>query len=324
MLPAAFVRVRRRAARRIEINGLLPRRRAAIDAVELRSADAAPRQRDRPRRSHRRRDLGRADRRRGPRAGLHQRGDPEVVRPGRQRASRRGARARRGRGRENVLLPAGRLEQVIAANLDVGRNQIGDGRTGAAEHDVLGARLEVVVDDVERTRAVVSRERLGIRRNGLDVRDVTVQNRDRPAVERNPALLPLVAVPVHVHPVHHDVVGDGGVGLVVAEQDHRFVPLVGRPVDLQELQPVVVRAPRGAEHRSRPVGAALPEQPRQQRPRRIRPAPVRRNEAHPVGRELRICGIGSDGDKGGAAALRGKREIADEGLTGPEQDGISG
>ena len=46
-----------------------------------------------------------------------------------------------------VGLPAQRLEEMIVADLDVGRHEVGDGRAGPAEQQVLGGRLQVIVPD---------------------------------------------------------------------------------------------------------------------------------------------------------------------------------
>jgi hypothetical protein len=43
---------------------------------------------------------------------------------------------------------------VVAAELDVGRDQVLDAWVGAAEDEVLPGALEVVVDDLEGARAV--------------------------------------------------------------------------------------------------------------------------------------------------------------------------
>ena len=77
-------------------------------------------------------------------------------------------------------LPRGRLEEVIAADCEVGRNQVRQGRILAAGHEVLAARLEVVVLDHQRARPVEDGHRLAVAADLPEPADVGIQLPARP------------------------------------------------------------------------------------------------------------------------------------------------
>ena len=57
-------------------------------------------------------------------------------------------------------LPGQGLEEMIAADLDVGGDEIRNGWIGSPEHEVLPRSFEVIVDDLEGAGAVPTRDRL--------------------------------------------------------------------------------------------------------------------------------------------------------------------
>src|SRR4029453_10917012 len=57
-------------------------------------------------------------------------------------------------------LPGQRLEEMVAADLDIGGDEIRNRWIGSPEHEVLPRSFEVVVDDLEWARAVPTRDSL--------------------------------------------------------------------------------------------------------------------------------------------------------------------
>ena len=104
--------------------------------------------------------------------------------------------------------PRQRLGEVVAADLDVGGHQVRDRRILPAEHDVLPARLQVVVHDLEGPRAVRAHDRLGIPIRELEVRQVRVDHGCGRRVHENAADASPGRVAVDVAPVEDDVVRD--------------------------------------------------------------------------------------------------------------------
>ena len=114
--------------------------------------------------------------------------------------------------------PALRLEDVVAANLDVRRNQIGDLRIGSAEQNVFSRPFQVVVGDLERPGAVPSGNGLRIGPRLMNLRDVGVDDGGCTAVERETATHGGIRATVYI-----DAIEDQGVrklvGRTVAELD---------------------------------------------------------------------------------------------------------
>ena len=69
-------------------------------------------------------------------------------------------------------LPAERLGEVVAHDLDVGGNEVRDRWVGAAEQDVLASAFEVVVRDQIRPGPVPARDGLGVGSDLLEVREM--------------------------------------------------------------------------------------------------------------------------------------------------------
>src|SRR5260370_34419809 len=84
-----------------------------------------------------------------------------------------------------VRFPGQRLEQMIPPDLDVCRREGRGLRIGPAEHDVLPRRLEMVVHDLERSRAVVAQDGLRVEPGHVDLRDVGADDRALCAVQQN-------------------------------------------------------------------------------------------------------------------------------------------
>src|SRR5262245_23952118 len=76
------------------------------------------------------------------------------------------------------------LEAIVTAELDVRRNEVGDRRISAAEHEILARAFEIIVDDLKGTGAIPSADGLGIGAPLVAVRDVRVNDGGRGAVER--------------------------------------------------------------------------------------------------------------------------------------------
>ena len=126
----------------------------------------------------------------------------EIVGPCGQRATR-GRRHGLGAGglREHGISPGGQLDDVVALDDNVARDEVRRLRVGAAEHDVLGGALEVVVVDDERSRTVEAGNGLGVARKVLAVTEVAVQHVGRRAIECETPLLAAHGVPMDVHAI---------------------------------------------------------------------------------------------------------------------------
>ena len=207
LLGSAGVRERGHRARRFEVVALAAGGGAAIDAVSVRTCNPAPTDDDRLARGPLcGTDLGRRCRDRHDGIGVHQGDDLEVMRSGRKTPGRARCRRLRGSwGRQERTAPCERLGNRVPLQLDIRRHQVGDGRVGAAEENVLTRALEVVVDDPERASAVISGDGLGISVDRLDVRYVAVQDVGPDAVQGDAALHAAIGVAVRINPVDDQV-----------------------------------------------------------------------------------------------------------------------
>ena len=106
-----------------------------------------------------------------------------------------------------LAAPRGLLRELVVGDRDVRRDEARNARIGAAEYDVLGGALEIVVRDRVRPRTVPSGDRLRVLSNRLDVGNPAARDRRRRAVERDAALLPERRVAVDVDAVHNQIVG---------------------------------------------------------------------------------------------------------------------
>jgi hypothetical protein len=211
---------------------------------------------------------------------------------------------------------------VVAQNLDVRGDEVGDRGIGPAEHDVLPCTLDVVVHDAERSGAVETGDCLRIVVDGFDVRDVAVENVGADGVEGDAALLALQGMSVNVDAVHHDVVRGCG-GRVLAERNQRLVSEVRRPVHFEELQRVMVSAGLRGDDRRRDQRSAAADEPRQQFAAGVAARPVNRNEPYAICRQRRVRRIAPDRDPRGRRRFRAQNERPGEGLPCRQEDRVA-
>ena len=108
------------------------------------------------------------------------------------------------RGRAGRL-PRERLAEHIVADDDLRRRELEDRRIGAAEHDVLARRLEVVVLDRVGAGPVPAGDCLRVLADRLDVAHVAADDRRLGGVEGDGALLPAIGVAMHVEAIERQV-----------------------------------------------------------------------------------------------------------------------
>ena len=211
--------------------------------------------------------------------------------------------------------PGERLADQVAADGDVRRYEVRDARVAAAEHDVLGGGLEVVVLDQERPRSVPPHDRLGVLQDPLEVGEVRIEDLGVAAVEREAPALAVAGVAVQVAAVHHEVLRHGGQRALgragAAKLDEVGAARRRAGQELEELQCPVGRAWIGAHRRPRRRRADPGEQRRR-----------RRRDAHARRREYRIGARRSDGDWRGAA-LHAQLERAVECRARLHDDGVA-
>ena len=76
-----------------------------------------------------------------------------------------------------VFLPSQRFREVVADNLDVGGNQVGDQWIGAAKHHVLAGRFEMIVGNPEGAGPIPARNGLRIGANLLEIEEQRINDR---------------------------------------------------------------------------------------------------------------------------------------------------
>src|SRR5205814_382577 len=86
-----------------------------------------------------------------------------------------------------VDFPRKRLEEIVAAHLDIGGNEIWNSGVSPSEHDILAGRFQIIVDDLERPGAVGGEQGLGIGDFVVKVREVGIDHRSANAVHENAA-----------------------------------------------------------------------------------------------------------------------------------------
>src|SRR5439155_1442219 len=79
-----------------------------------------------------------------------------------------------------------RLENVVGADLDVGRHQSSDARIGPAEYHVLAGRLQEIVGGLEGAGAGPPGDRLRIRAGFLEIGQVRIDDRRGARNHRRP------------------------------------------------------------------------------------------------------------------------------------------
>ena len=205
-------------------------------------------------------------------------------------------------------------------DLDVGRDEVRDGRAGAAEEKVLGGGLQVVVDDLEGAGPTPDGDRLGVVALGVEVGEVGVHDGRAGAVGRETAEDVAGRGAVDVAAVEGDVVrqvGERGRGIpvdVIAEQNEvGECALPARPGrgDLDADEAVVMGPEIRAEGRQGIRADDLRHE-----------AGLRGADSGP-GRGKTGGGGGADIDPLGSG-LRGQGEVADEGGARLELDDVTG
>ena len=116
--------------------------------------------------------------------------------------------------------------------------------------------FQIVVGDLERSRAVEPGDRLRIDLDRGACGDKTIEHIEGCAVQRDTTFLSLGRVTVHVDAVEHDAVGNDVRSClsrrrVIAPLDERPPSFLCDAVNVEELQAVVVRTGRGRQHRGR-------------------------------------------------------------------------
>ena len=200
---------------------------------------------------------------------------------------------------------------VVAADDDVARDQLIDGRRGSAEQDADPGRLDVVVLDDEGARPVPARDPLCLLANQPDTPDVAVADVRVGAVERDAALLPrrlvtsdhdAVEDQISRHecpiPLHRISQGDDIATTRAGEAKADETPVMGARGGPQS------RGGVGRSHR---------------REQRL----VRQVDARRAVWQLRVRGRGANGDVG-AARLHRQDEVAIERRTCLQLDDLAG
>src|SRR5438034_2389331 len=147
--------------------------------------------------------------------------------------------------------PARGLEEVVSADLDIRRHEVGDRRVGAAEHDVFAGGLEVVVHDLEWAGAVPAHDGLGVEVLILEVGEGGIDDGEGFAVERYPSAAGLTGVAVDVAAVDDDVVREQSLARFAPgpELDEAVGEGTGERFDLEADEPEMMRA-RGRADRA--------------------------------------------------------------------------
>ena len=140
--------------------------------------------------------------------------------------------------------PRDRLDETVAADLDVGRNKVRDARVGTAEHDVLAGSFQMVVRDLERPRPRPARDGLRVRAHLFPIRDVGIDHRRGCAVEGDASPAADVGITVDVATIDDDVVRElGEAGLRARTQANQAAgERAGRGSELNPDEAVVVGA----------------------------------------------------------------------------------
>jgi hypothetical protein len=155
--------------------------------------------------------------------------------------------------------PRQRLHQLVAAHDDVRRDQIGDARIAAAEHEIFSGGLEMVVLDGVRAGPVPSGNRLRVVAVLFEVGEVRVGDRRRRRVERDAPPRADLRISVDVQPIEDEVMRNRRrLRRRRAEIDHvRHERARGRR-HFEIREPVVVRA--RLDGNDRPAGGDEPRQ----------------------------------------------------------------
>ena len=101
--------------------------------------------------------------------------------------------------------PRDRLREVVTLDVDVGRDEVGNGRVGTAQHNVLPGRLQIGVVDAQGPGRVRRDDGLGVGRAVHEVREIGVDDRAVREVELDASSHVVLAVAVDVTPVHDNM-----------------------------------------------------------------------------------------------------------------------
>ena len=209
--------------------------------------------------------------------------------------------------------PGQGFEEVVAADLDVGGDEVEDGGAVTAKHHVLARRFQVVVDDFEGAGAAPAGDGLGV---GADFREAPERGIDHGGGRRvhgDAAAAADGGIPVDETAVEDQIVGEGrGRGFAGPEFDQTIDKSARGGSELDADEPEVMRA-RGGPQRAADAGPD--DDLGQRRPR------IGAGNAGPRRREGAIRGTGAHDDPPGAA-LVGERERARERRPGLQGDDI--
>src|SRR5438876_1196386 len=150
--------------------------------------------------------------------------------------------------------PGQGFEEVVAADLDVGGDEVEDGGAVTAKHHVLARRFQVVVDDFERAGAAPAGDGLGV---GADFREAPERGIDHGGGRRvhgDAAAAADGGIPVDETAVEDQIVGEGrGRGFAGPEFDQTIDKSARGGGELDADEPEVMRA-RGGPQRAADAG----------------------------------------------------------------------
>ena len=139
---------------------------------------------------------------------------------------------------------------MVAPDLDVRRDEVGDLGIAAPEHHVLTRAFQVIIDELEGTGTIPAADRLRVLALGVTLAQVGVDHGAGGAVERYATLHTARRVAVNVAAVENEVVGDLRERVLEARavaQEHDAVVEAGGRRDLHADEAVVMRACGGLD-----------------------------------------------------------------------------
>src|SRR5690349_6209981 len=91
-----------------------------------------------------------------------------------------------------VAIPGEGFADQVALDLDVGRDEVRDGGAGTAEQDIFTRAFQIVVVDLERSRAVPAGNGLAILPIDFEAGNVTIDDAGRGAIQGDATLERLI------------------------------------------------------------------------------------------------------------------------------------
>ena len=111
---------------------------------------------------------------------------------------------------------------MVVADYDVGWNQSLDSSDCTAEKNALAGRLQVVIEDSERSSAVPTGDGLRLLGRTLDVGDVAVPDNGRLAVQGNTSVGPNLGIAMDVKAIEFQIrCRIGGAGCRRGPENHQ-------------------------------------------------------------------------------------------------------